>query len=106
MHLCTIMSVLHYYAKSSKSPLEMNKYYTWTIDKLKKWSEDPTGLVSGTDLLWENATGSEIYLPYMTTIHERSSTSELVAEIIKGAVHTFFFFFFLCIKEFYLQTNS
>ena len=31
--------------KSSKSPLEMNKYYTWTIEKLKKWSEDPTGLV-------------------------------------------------------------
>ena len=93
-------------AKSSKSPLEMNKYYTWTIDKLKIWSEDPTGLVSGTDLLWENATGSEIYLPYMTTIHERSSTSELVAEIIKGAVHTFIIYLFLCIKEFYLQTNS
>ena len=38
-----------------------------------------------------NATGSGIYMPYMTTIHEKSSTSELVAEIIKGTVHTCIF---------------
>lgn len=90
----------------------MNKYYTWTIDKLKKWSEDLTVLVSGTNLLWENATGSDIYLPYMTTIHEKSSTSELVVEISKGTVHTcivlslctyilyintFFIQFFVCV---------
>jgi hypothetical protein len=63
-------------------------------------------LLAGTDLLWENATGSEIYLPYMTSIHERSSTSELVAEIIKGAVHTFIIYLFLCIKEFLLQNKK
>lgn len=79
-----VCSPLMQKAKSVKSPLEMNIFYELTVAKLDKWTNDPTGLVNGDDLLWEGATGPKVYMPYMEEIHKKMANKDMLIDILKG----------------------
>ena len=79
-----VCSPLMQKAKSTKSPLEMNGFYEMTIAKLQEWSVDPSGLINGDDLLWENAKGPQVYIPYMTEIHKMTSENSILIDTLKG----------------------
>ncbi|XP_070547226.1 germ cell nuclear acidic protein-like isoform X1 [Ptychodera flava] len=68
--------------KGAKSPLEMNKHYAYTIQKLHHWSENADGLFSGTETLYEESVNPKLD-SYIMKVRESHETDDLVKDLLK-----------------------
>ncbi|XP_021351868.1 uncharacterized protein LOC110449368 [Mizuhopecten yessoensis] len=73
-------------AKLANSPLDMDVYNQCAVNKLERWSRDPSGLITGTERIWHGAKGRSVYDDYMESIAVKFARNDLLISLMKEMV--------------------
>ncbi|OWF51262.1 hypothetical protein KP79_PYT24235 [Mizuhopecten yessoensis] len=64
----------------------MDVYNQCAVNKLERWSRDPSGLITGTETIWHGAKGRSVYDDYMERIAVKFARNDLLISLLKEMV--------------------